>query len=266
MGKDILFVGADAGGNVPPMRAVATELADRGHRIAFAGLTPPGRIGESVMLTAISGREPGPARTGAAQMKGMMRMGMSPALGREVGTVIAERSPDAVVVDGIMISSLRAAERTGKPVAALFHSFGAVWNRRMARGPAVPDDEYDGVVPPNVQLRGHTPHAALLPRADLVIGHGGHSTTLAALAHGVPLLVLPMNRTSDQPLIGRIVQDAGLGVTLPRASSAAQLAHAIRWILGNEDLRARAARTGGRLRAQHGARTAADRIEELADG
>ncbi|MDQ4212380.1 glycosyltransferase [Microbacterium capsulatum] len=362
MAHDILFVGADAGGNVPPMRAVAAELAARGHRIAFAGLDPPDPAEERVPLPAIAGREPGPATTGSAQLRGMVRVGLGRALGRETGEVVARRRPDVAVVDGMMLTAIRAAARTGVPVVALFHSFGAVWGDGIWQGPAgtvlrpfglapaevwgsaaarllltdreldpltddantigfewtgttergaepaprgpgtpplvlvslssvwqrdqddvyrrilaalrplpvraivtrsVPRTAFRGEIPPNVELLRRTPHADLLPRADLVIGHGGHSTTLSALAHGVPLLVLPMNRASDQRLIGDIVEENGLGLTLPRSVPPLAIRGAIRRILADGTITAAAARTGRRLRAQNGARVAADRIEAV---
>nr|WP_240978290.1 nucleotide disphospho-sugar-binding domain-containing protein [Planctomonas sp. JC2975] len=113
-------------------------------------------------------------------------------------------------------------------------------------------------------MRGRTPHAGILSRASLVIGHGGHSTTLAALAHGVPLLILPMNRMSDQPLIGRIVQQNGLGLTLRRSAKPAAIMQAVRSILADPTVAANASRAGVRLRDEHGAGVAADRIEALA--
>lgn len=363
MPHTILFIGADAGGNVPPMHAIARELAGRGHRIAFAGLRPPDPSWEHLPLPAIAGREPGPATSGSAQTRGLMRMGMSVALARQAAEAIVGRRPDAVVVDSIMISSIRAAVRSGAPVATVFHSFGALWSGAMWQGAvnaalrpfglspqavwcatgvrlvvtdreidpltdeddtigfdwtgttergatpipraegtparvlvslssvwqkdqddvyreiiaalgtlpvqaivtrATPADPFRGDVPANVELHGRTSHATLLPRADLLIGHGGHSTTLLALAHGVPLLVLPMNRGSDQPLIGRIVQDNGLGLALPRAASAAVIGDAVARILADQGIAERAASTGRRLRAQDGAAVAADRIEALA--
>ncbi|WP_143109834.1 glycosyltransferase [Agromyces sp. CF514] len=117
---------------------------------------------------------------------------------------------------------------------------------------------------PNVEIRGRAPHAEIMPHADLVIGHGGHSTTMRALAHGVPILVLPLDPTSDQRMTGGIVERAGIGRTLPRDASAETLRDAITAMLSDPDLRARAARTGERLRGQHGATLGAERVEAIA--
>lgn len=114
---------------------------------------------------------------------------------------------------------------------------------------------------PNVDVRGWIAHDELLPGIDLVIGHGGHSTTMKALAHGIPLLILPINPTSDQRTIGRVIQDAGLGRRLPKSATAARIRDEVQAILDDAALRSHAAATGRRLRvAAPGADVAAERI------
>ncbi len=48
-----------------------------------------------------------------------------------------------------------------------------------------------GLEPPNVRVERYVPQSLLFPRCDVVVAHGGSGTTLAALAHGLPLLLLP---------------------------------------------------------------------------
>lgn len=48
-----------------------------------------------------------------------------------------------------------------------------------------------GPQPANVRVERYVPQSLLLPRCDAVVAHGGSGTTLAALAHGLPLLLLP---------------------------------------------------------------------------
>jgi len=43
----------------------------------------------------------------------------------------------------------------------------------------------------NVYVENYIGHASLLPHCDLAVTHGGSATTLGALDHGIPLLVLP---------------------------------------------------------------------------
>lgn len=114
---------------------------------------------------------------------------------------------------------------------------------------------------PNVEVRGWVGHDGLLPAMDLVIGHGGHSTTMKALANGVPLLVIPVNPISDQRQVGRAVAAAGLGATLRRGAGTPELRATISALLGNTAVRDAAAAAGIRLRATpSGAEVAAARL------
>lgn len=116
----------------------------------------------------------------------------------------------------------------------------------------------------NVEVLGWADHGELLPRMDLMVGHGGHSSTMKALAHGVPLLVLPINATSDQRLIGQVIQEQGLGRWLPKRAKADQVRDAVQEILAAPRLRECAARTGERMRAlPPGAAVAADALAGL---
>ena len=121
--------------------------------------------------------------------------------------------------------------------------------------------ELEGVLDPapNVEVRGGSRTPGCCP-VDVVVGHGGHSTTMKALAHGIPLLVLPMNPMSDQPMIGRVVQ-RGLGLALPRTAAPDRIRGAVAAILADPVIRAGAAAAGERLRAQRGADAAAALIE-----
>ena len=118
---------------------------------------------------------------------------------------------------------------------------------------------------PNVQIHGYVPHAEVLPGAALVIGHGGHSTTMKALSYGVPLLVMPLNPTADQGLIGDVVERSGLGRRISARSDPATIRREVAELLQNPAVRERAQTTAARLRsAPPGAEVAADRILEAA--
>jgi UDP:flavonoid glycosyltransferase YjiC (YdhE family) len=126
--------------------------------------------------------------------------------------------------------------------------------------------QLDLTIPANVELRGRIPHEQIMPHADLVIGHGGHSTTLKALAHGIPMLVLPLNTSSDQPLTGNIIERNRLGRTLPANALPETIGKTIKGILTDHAIIAAAARMGERLRTQNGARNGADSIEMIGNG
>jgi UDP:flavonoid glycosyltransferase YjiC (YdhE family) len=77
-----------------------------------------------------------------------------------------------------------------------------------------------------VRIARFLPHAAVIPKVDLVITHGGMGSTQRALSAGVPVVVVPWGR--DQAETARRVELCGAGVQVPRARlSVAQLRAAI---------------------------------------
>ena len=120
-------------------------------------------------------------------------------------------------------------------------------------------------VPANAELHEYVPHADVLPDCVAVIGHGGHSTTFQALAHGLPLIVMPMHPLLDQPMVGRSVARAGAGIVLRKNASATRIASALTRILDEPGYSASAQAIGRRLGPGDGTARAVDRIlEELA--
>src|SRR6266540_113004 len=67
-------------------------------------------------------------------------------------------------------------------------------------------------LPGNIEAIPYADHDQLLPRCAAVITHGGLGTTLRALAHGKPLLLLPLGR-DQQYNAGRVVE-LGAGICL----------------------------------------------------
>jgi UDP:flavonoid glycosyltransferase YjiC (YdhE family) len=128
----------------------------------------------------------------------------------------------------------------------------------ITTGPAV--DPAELRAPANAELHRFVPHHELMPAASLVIGHGGHATTMLALAHGLPVLVIPMNPTFDQPVIGRILTQQGAGLSLPRSSGAAEIRSAIERLIGSTEHLAEARRLGAEVRAQRGAAVGASTL------
>jgi UDP:flavonoid glycosyltransferase YjiC (YdhE family) len=121
--------------------------------------------------------------------------------------------------------------------------------------------------PGHVEVHRFVPHVELMPSATMLVGHGGHGTTMQALAHDLPVLVLPMSRITDQPTIARAVAAAGAGLVASKSSSPGDLAPRIAALLVEGPHRAAAARLGAAIRAMPGATRGADRIEEsLRDG
>jgi UDP:flavonoid glycosyltransferase YjiC (YdhE family) len=361
----IAFVTVEGGGNIPPTRAIASALAGRGHRVEVLGMAPqrPRFEAEGFGFTALDELgfwNPRVRRSVPHAVDAAVRLASGAPLAREVVARLEPLSPDVVVVDCLMASSLAAATRAGHRTIALLHTFDAYWRGNYGRGPIgllarlrgtsitaawdaaaaglvtsdrlldpaggrprartewvgamergvpaqpspdgpplvlvslsttwfpdqtrayqniatalgslpvrgvittgglAPDRELE--LPPNVELRGRVPHAEIMPGATLVVGHGGHSTTFTALAHGLPLVIMPMHPMLDQPMIGAAVARAGAGVVVKRTASPTTIAGAVLRALDDDGLRAGASALGDRLRSTDGASAAADAIERL---
>lgn len=121
-------------------------------------------------------------------------------------------------------------------------------------------------VPANVEVCPWLPHEDVMPNVSVVVGHGGHGTTMAALAHGVPVLVLPLSTMSDQPWVGRTVERAGVGMALSRRSSSERIRAAVERLMGEGPHRGAAERIGERIRALDGRTKGADLLEAVASG
>jgi UDP:flavonoid glycosyltransferase YjiC (YdhE family) len=117
--------------------------------------------------------------------------------------------------------------------------------------------------PPNADLLGFVPHAELLPQVSMVIGHGGHATTMAALAHDLPVLVMPMHPMLDQKMVGQSLVDAGAGRLLSKNAKPAVVAAAVAELMSTGPHRASAARLGAAIRAKSGALAGAELIEAV---
>ena len=117
-----------------------------------------------------------------------------------------------------------------------------------------------------VEVHRFVPHDQLMRDVSLVIGHGGHATSMRALAHGLPLLVIPLTPIIDQPMVGATVAAAGAGRTLSPRSSTARIRSAAAALLEDGPHRQAAASLAARIAAARGAATGASLVEELLAG
>ncbi len=142
----------------------------------------------------------------------------------------------------------RVAEALGSlPVRAL-----------ITTGPAV---ELDGPVPSNVRVERWTDHREVLPQASLVITHGGMGTVMTSLAHGVPLVCLPMGR--DQPDVTARVTHTGAGVRVRAKASTGQIAATVRDALANPVLTVNARRLADHMASEIAGERAVAELESL---
>ena len=123
-------------------------------------------------------------------------------------------------------------------------------------------DELPFPVPANARVGGFLPYAELLPRTDIVITNGGWGGVLAALGHGIPLIVA--GGDLDKPEIAGRVAWAGAGVNLKTGTpTAAKVAAGFERVASEPSFRDAAARVGAQLRSRGGAARAAELLESL---
>lgn len=116
-----------------------------------------------------------------------------------------------------------------------------------------------GAVPTNVVIRPHVPQLAVLAQASAFVTHGGMNSVHEALAHGVPMLVVPQG--SDQMLVGKRVQAVGAGRMLARQDvTASALREGVQRLLGDDQVSAATKRVGREALALGGAQRAAEVI------
>jgi UDP:flavonoid glycosyltransferase YjiC (YdhE family) len=116
--------------------------------------------------------------------------------------------------------------------------------------------------PANAHLVPFADHDALMERAALVVGHGGHGTTMRTLRHGLPLVAVPA-KGADQVPITRLIDTWGVGRGLPGDADAAAIRDAAGEVLADPCFRSEAQRRAAALAGPDGATLAADSIERL---
>jgi UDP:flavonoid glycosyltransferase YjiC (YdhE family) len=126
------------------------------------------------------------------------------------------------------------------------------------------DPEPLPTAPGNAMVVDWLSYSQVMPRASLVICHGGHGTVARALAAGVSVLCCP--HVGDMAENSARVAWAGAGLMLPwRLLGAGPLLWAARRILGDSSFSERAADFATWSRANDGASRGALLVEDLLD-
>lgn len=111
-------------------------------------------------------------------------------------------------------------------------------------------------------LAGYASHAALFPRAAVVVHQGGIGTSAEALRSGRPMLVVP--HSHDQPDNARRLARLGVARVLPAGRyDAKRAARLLAPLLEENETRARARAIGPQIAAERGVANACDAIERL---
>ena len=126
-------------------------------------------------------------------------------------------------------------------------------------GPALDPAQFKA--PANVRLEAFIPHSAVLPHAQAMVTQCGLGTLMKALAHGVPLVCLPL--VGDQPDNAARVVARGAGIRLERDATPEQIRAAIQRVLTQPGFGESARRIAGKLAKEDGAQRAAEEIEAV---
>jgi UDP:flavonoid glycosyltransferase YjiC (YdhE family) len=185
-----------------------------------------------------------------------------PANLRQVGPVV-EVAPRAGDEPTVLVSlSTYAFARMQRSLQAIVDATAGLGARVVVTtGPVI--DPQALRTPAGTEVHRFVPHVELMPQATLFVGHGGHGSTMQALAHDLPMVLMPMDRLVDQPTVARSVAAAGAARVVPKKANAQQLAPVLAELLADGPHRAAAARLGAKVRSAPGARLGADALEEL---
>jgi len=118
-------------------------------------------------------------------------------------------------------------------------------------------------VPRGVEVHRWLDHATILGEVTTVVCHGGHGTTIAALAHGLPVLALPLDASGDQPFLGSSLEQLGAGRRLGKRAKPAAIRAAIEALMVDGPHRRAAERLSESIADLDGRQRGADLIESL---
>ena len=122
-----------------------------------------------------------------------------------------------------------------------------------------------GPRPSHVHLLRYLPQSLVFPRCDLVVTHGGSGTVRTVLAHGLPLVVVPI--AADQPDNARRCAALGVARTVaPDERTPGAVRSAVRDVLADPSYRDNARRLRAEFAALPGLESAVALLDALAAG
>jgi MGT family glycosyltransferase len=120
-----------------------------------------------------------------------------------------------------------------------------------------------GPQPPHIHIERYVAQADVLPHCDLCISHGGSGSVIGALAHALPMVLIPMG--ADQSPNARRCKALGAGRTLHALDATPDdVREAVEAVLHTPSYRANAARLRDELAALPDSAYAVTLLERLA--
>ena len=116
-----------------------------------------------------------------------------------------------------------------------------------------------GPLPANTIAERYIAHDTVLPQVDAVVCHAGFGTTMAALAHDLPVVAIPLS--ADQPVHAQRCAELSAGLALSYDTVTADaITAAVRTVLHDTGIRAAAADLGRQIRGMPGADAVSDSL------
>jgi UDP:flavonoid glycosyltransferase YjiC (YdhE family) len=120
-------------------------------------------------------------------------------------------------------------------------------------------------LPRGVRAFGYVPFSEVLPRAALLVYHGGIGTLAQTINAGIPHLVVPC--AHDQFDNGWRIEQLGLGRSIPQSRyRASRAVEAIRAILADDPMKARAREHAAKVDSDSALTRSCELIEDLPSG
>jgi UDP:flavonoid glycosyltransferase YjiC (YdhE family) len=121
-----------------------------------------------------------------------------------------------------------------------------------------------GPQPVGVRIARHVPQSLLLPHCSMVVSHGGSGTVIGALAHGLPMVLIPLG--ADQPYNAARCSELGVARVLEAVRTTPdEVGEAVSIVLRDAACRSAAERLRDELSALPGPAHAVALLERLAD-
>lgn len=136
------------------------------------------------------------------------------------------------------------------------------WRAAVAVGPTLSRSDI-GPVSERVVLRRRLPMIDTLRNAAVLVSHGGLTSTVEALAHGVPVVIAP--QIGEQRAVADQVEALGVGVRLREPFTPAIVAEQLRTVAADPLLAARVAGLRDRLSGGRPGAEFADAVEHAID-
>jgi UDP:flavonoid glycosyltransferase YjiC (YdhE family) len=115
---------------------------------------------------------------------------------------------------------------------------------------------------PNVRIEQYIPQTRLLPYVDAVVTHGGVGTTIAALSHGLPLMILPRGANS-QSRLAAACEAAGAAI-VPKSNDPAEIRRGLHAVMRSDRHRRAARQIAHEVTILPGSSGVAEKLESMA--